>query len=454
MMTRGFAKKISMSIDTLVKISNFQVQAKVTAVSGLGIDIQGLAGLVSVGDRIHLYPKIGMPVLAEVVSCMTGFCRVLAYQSFSGLGLSSLAATTLPPISSGLAVHPSWLGRVVDPLGRPLDRRGPLTSGPAVLSTRRRPPGATTRARLGGRIDLGVTSLNLFTTCRQGQRLGIFAGSGVGKSTLMGMLASHTACDVAVIALVGERGREVREFIEDELTAAGLERAVVVVATSDTAPPLRREAALTAMAIAEYFRDLGENVLFMMDSITRYCIALREIAISAGEVPAMRGYPTSVFSELPQFLERAGPGIESNGGVGYITGLFSVLVEGDDMNEPVADSIRGILDGHVVLDRRIAERGRYPAVDVLRSLSRAVPGCNTPRENDLVSRARGILSAFDDVHDLIRLGAYRAGADPVVDEAIELAPRIEALLKQDKKATGSIEGGFAALGEILKQDWK
>ena len=454
MVSQSFAKQISMSLDTLVQAANLQIQAKVTAVSGLGIDIEGLAGLVSVGDRIHLRPKIGMPVLAEVVSCMAGVCRVLAYESFSGLGLSSLAATTLPPISSGLAVHPSWLGRVVDPLGRPLDQRGPLTLGPAALSTRQRPPGATTRARLGARIDLGVTSLNLFTTCRQGQRLGMFAGSGVGKSTLMGMLASHTACDVAVIALVGERGREVREFIEDELTSSGLERAVVVVATSDSAPPLRREAALTAMTIAEYFRDLGRNVLFMMDSITRYCIALREIAISAGEVPAMNGYPASVFSDLPQLLERAGPGVESEGGVGYITGLFSVLVEGDDLNEPVADAIRGILDGHVVLDRRIAGRGRYPAVDVLRSLSRAVPGCNTPRENDLVLRARSILSTFDDVHDLIRLGAYRAGADPVVDEAIDLAPKIEALLRQDKKARTSLDGGFAALGEILKQDWK
>lgn len=453
-MMDNLATRILLSMDALVRTSNLRVQAKVVAVSGLGIDIEGLSGLVSVGDRVHLHPKIGAPVLAEVVSFNAGYCRVLAYQNIAGLGLCSFAATTLPPILGGLAVHPSWLGRIVDPLGRPLDRRGPMKAGPVAPPTRQTPPQATIRARLGDRIDLGVASLNLFTTCRRGQRLGMFGGSGVGKSTLMGMLARHTACDVAVIALIGERGREVREFIEDDLTSSGLERAIVVVATSDTSPPMRREAALTAMTIAEYFRGLGKNVLFIMDSITRYCVALREIAISTGEIPSMRGYPVSVFAELPRLLERAGPGIESESGVGYITGLFSVLVEGDDLNEPVADTIRGILDGHVVLDRKIAQRGRYPAVDVLRSLSRAVPGCNSSRENELVSRVRSILSVFDDVHDLIRLGAYRTGSDPVVDEAILLAPKVEALLRQDRMAKVSIGEGFSALGEILKQQWQ
>lgn len=451
-MHQDFAKKISMSMGALAEASTLNVQARVATVSGLGIDIEGLSGLVSVGDRVHLHPKIGEPILAEVVSFRAGYCRVLAYQYFVGLGLGSLTVTTLPPIPNGLAIHPSWLGRIIDPLGRPLDDRGPMLAGPSVHSTRQQPAQAAARARLGDRIDLGIASLNLFATCRRGQRLGIFAGSGVGKSTLMGMLARHTTCDVAVIALVGERGREVREFIEDELTSSGHERAVVVVATSDTAPPMRREAALAAMTIAEYFRDLGKNVLFMMDSVTRYCIALREIAVSAGEAPAMRGYPASVFADLPRLLERAGPGIESGGNVGYITGLFSVLVEGDDLNEPVADTIRGILDGHVVLDRRIAERGRYPAVDVLRSLSRVVPGCNSSAENDIVSRARSILSVLDDAHDLIRLGAYRAGADPVVDEAIDLFPKIESLLSQDKNVKVDLEDGFSALGAIIGQD--
>lgn len=451
-MRRKLVDKLLMSLDALALASDIRVHATVTAVSGLGINVGGLSGLVGVGDRVHLQPKIGMPVLAEVVSFDADWTRVLAYQSSVGLGLGSLAVTALPPIQRGLAVHTSWLGRVIDPLGRPLDNRGPMTAGPNARYTRQLPTQATTRARLGPRVDLGVTALNLFATCRRGQRLGLFAGSGVGKSTLMGMLARHAACDVAVVALIGERGREVREFIEDELTSSGLERAVVVVATSDASPPMRREAALTAMTIAEYFRDSGKNVLFMMDSITRYCAALREIAISAGEMPAVRGYPASLFADLPRLLERAGPGIEGDGGVGYITGLFSVLVEGDDMNEPIADTIRGILDGHVILDRKIAERGRYPAIDVLRSLSRSVPDCNSPWENGVVLRARGILSAFDDAHDLIRLGAYRVGADPAVDQAIELAPRIEALLRQEKTTRSNLTEGFAALGEILRKD--
>ena len=265
----------------------------------------------------------------------------------------------------------------------------------------------------------------------QGQRLGLFSGSGIGKSTLLAMLARHTACDVAVLALVGERGREVREFLEDDLGEAGLARSVVVVATSDSPPLLRREAAFAAMTVAEHFRDQGKSVLLLMDSVTRFCLALREIGLSAGEPPATRGYPPSVFAELPRLLERAGPGLDrTDGPAGHITALFSVLVEGDDHNEPVADAVRGILDGHVVLDRRIAEGGRYPAVDVLRSLSRAVPGCNAPEENALTRRARALLALHADMADMVRLGAYRAGSDPAVDEAVALAPRIEAMLRQ------------------------
>jgi flagellum-specific ATP synthase len=305
------------------------------------------------------------------------------------------------------------------------------------------PPAATARARLGPRIDLGVRALNLFATCRQGQRLGLFAGSGVGKSTLLAMLARQTGCDVAVLALVGERGREVREFLEDDLGAEGLARSVVVVATSDMPPLMRREAAHAAMTVAEHFRDTGRNVLLLMDSVTRFCLALREIALSTGEPPATRGYPPSVFAELPRLLERAGPG--PIGGAGAITALFTVLVEGDDHNEPVADAVRGILDGHVILDRRIGERGRYPAVDVLRSLSRAVPGCNSEAENALTRRARGVLAVHEDVADLLRLGAYRPGTDPAVDEAVLLAPRIEAVLRQGRNEACSLEAGFAAL---------
>jgi flagellum-specific ATP synthase len=265
------------------------------------------------------------------------------------------------------------------------------------------------------------------------------------------MLARNTVCDVAVLALVGERGREVREFLEDDLGAAGLARSVVVVATSDTPPLLRRQAAYAAMTVAEHFRDQGRSVLLLMDSITRFCLALREIGLSAGEPPATRGYPPSVFAELPRLLERAGPGIERpDGEPGYITALFNVLVEGDDHNEPVADAVRGILDGHVVLERRIAEGGRYPAVDVLRSLSRAVPGCNSAQQNALARRARSLLALYADMADMVRLGAYRTGSDPAVDEAVALAPRIEAMLHQTREEASSIEESFASLQAALE----
>ena len=261
------------------------------------------------------------------------------------------------------------------------------------------------------------------------------------------MLARRTDCDVVVLALVGERGREVREFLEDDLGSEGLARAVVVVATSDSPPLMRREAAYAALTVAEHFRDQGQRVLLLMDSVTRYCLALREIGLAAGEPPATRGYPPSVFADLPCLLERAGPGPE--GEAGSITAFFTVLVEGDDHNEPVADAVRGILDGHVVLDRRIGEAGRYPAIDILRSLSRAVPGCNTAAENALSRRARGLLALYADVADIVRLGAHRPGADPAVDEAIRLAPRIEGLLRQSRDEATAIEPTFAALAEIL-----
>ena len=275
--------------------------------------------------------------------------------------------------------------------------------------------------------------------------MGLFAGSGVGKSTLLAMLAQQAECDVVVLALVGERGREVREFIEDDLGPA-MQRCVVVVATSDQPPLLRREAAYAAMTVADHFRDQGQSVLLLMDSVTRFCLALREIGLASGEPPATRGYPPSMFAELPCLLERAGPGV----GRGSITGLFTVLVEGDDHNEPIADAVRGILDGHALLDRRIAETGRYPAIDVLRSLSRTVPGCLDPAQNALVRDARAVLAMQSELADLVRLGAYQPGADPAADRALRLAPQIEALLRQDRGSHSSLDEAFAALNTLME----
>jgi flagellum-specific ATP synthase len=431
-----------------------RLAGRIAGLSGLAVEIEGLGPVVSIGDRLVLEGRDGRETLAEIVGFRNDRAQAMAFGALDGIGPGGKArfdlrgpARTALGHGATIAVDDSWIGRVVDPLGQPIDGGSPVARGATPRRVRADPPVATTRARLGPRIDLGVRALDVFATCRRGQRLGLFAGSGVGKSTLLSMLARNTDCDVAVLALVGERGREVREFIEDDLGPEGLARSVVVVATSDSPPLMRREAALAALTIAEHFRDQGKSVLLLMDSVTRYCLALREIGLSAGEPPATRGYPPSVFAELPRLLERAGPGPVAAGG--HITALFTVLVEGDDHNEPVADAVRGILDGHVILDRAIGEAGRYPAVDVLRSLSRCVPGCNGAEENTLTRRARALLAMHAQMADLVRLGAYRAGTDPQVDEAITLVPRIEAMLRQDRHEPSTIAAGFAALAAAL-----
>lgn len=279
-----------------------------------------------------------------------------------------------------------------------------------------------------------------------GQRLGLFAGSGVGKSVLLAMLARWAECDVAVIGLVGERGREVQDFVLDDLGAEGLARSVVVVATSDQPALMRRQAAWTTLAIAEHFRAQGLHVLCLMDSVTRFAMAQREIGLANGEPPATKGYTPTVFAELPRLLERAGPGVV---GEGAITAVFTVLVDGDDHNEPVADAVRGILDGHVVITRRIAERGRYPAIDVLKSVSRTLPGCLPREQNALRMQARALLATYADMEEMVRLGAYKLGASPEVDAAVAIAPQIETLLKQDKTMPGALEADFARLAELV-----
>ncbi|WP_052402237.1 FliI/YscN family ATPase [Muricoccus aerilatus] len=422
------------------KISVITSYGRIRSVRGLSIDVAGLYPNPPIGGCIRIAAAGRVEIHAEVVSGRDGGVLAVGRRELDGLTVGARVEHV-----RRLVVQPcaAWLGRVVDPTGRPIDGRGSLSSGSVPRPLRAPPPEAGTRARLGPRVDLGVRALDAFATCRRGQRLGLFAASGVGKSSLMAMLARHADCDIAVIGLVGERGRELREFIEDDLGPEGLARSVVVCATSDQAPLMRRDAALAAMAVAEHFRDEGKRVLLMMDSVTRFAMALREIGLSAGEPPATRGFPPSVFAELPRLLERAGPGAE--GCAGSITGLFTVLVEGDDHDEPVADAVRGILDGHVVLDRRIGEGGRYPAVDVLRSLSRTVPGCLEPAERLILARARRILALHRDMADMVRLGAYRAGSDPAVDEAVRLAPAIEAVLRQGKEEAGSVAGAFAAL---------
>jgi flagellum-specific ATP synthase len=349
--------------------------------------------------------------------------------------------------SAAAAVRPSpaWLGRVINAMGEPVDGKGPLPLGPEPYGFRNAPPAAHARRRVGAPLDLGVRALNTFTTCCRGQRMGIFAGSGVGKSVMLSMIARNVVADVSVIGLVGERGREVQEFLQDDLGPEGLARSVVIVATSDEPALMRRQAGYLTLSVAEYFRDLGKDVLALMDSVTRFAIAQREIGLSAGEPPTAKGYTPTVFTELPRLLERAGPG----SGEGTITGLFTVLVEGDDHNEPVADAVRAILDGHIVMERQIAERGRYPAINVLKSVSRTMPRAADPAYLPVVTKARQVMATYADMEELIRLGAYRAGSSAEVDEAIRLHGPLEAFLGQAKEESTSLGLGYQRLGQIL-----
>jgi flagellum-specific ATP synthase len=373
----------------------------------------------------------------------------MAFGTVDGIGVGSRAeiADSDPVVYP----HKGWLGRVVNALGEPVDGKGPLAMGPAPYTIKASPPSAHKRQRVRGKIDLGIRAINTFLTCCRGQRMGIFAGSGVGKSSVMSMMTRFTAADVVVIGLIGERGREVREFIEETLGEEGLRRAVVIVATSDEPALKRRQAAYMTLAVAEALRDQDLEVLCLMDSVTRFAMAQREIGLAAGEPPTTKGYTPTVFTELPKLLERAGPGPVRPDGTtaGPITGLFTVLVDGDDHNEPIADAVRGILDGHIVMERSIAERGRFPAINVLKSISRTMPGCQLPHERQIVKSARQALSAYSNMEELIRIGAYRAGSDPQIDRAIQLNPDLEAFLSQDKDETATLDDCFNRLDGIL-----
>lgn len=427
----------------LARLSDRVVHGRVGAIQGMLVEVTGMSGFLSIGDRCELVGRDGRRVRAEVVGFRDGVALAMPYGALEGIGLNCrVELLNADPV---VHPHPFWLGRVIDAFGEPLDGGGPLPQGDRAYPVRAQPPPAHARDRLGGKIDLGIRCLNTFMTCCQGQRMGIFAGSGVGKSILMAMMARYSNAEVIVIGLVGERGREVQEFIQDELGPEGLSRSVVVVATSDESALMRREAAYMTLAVAEYWRDQGRDVLCLMDSVTRFAMAQREIGLSAGEPPASKGYTPTVFAELPRLLERAGPGM----GGGSITGLFTVLVEGDDHNEPVSDAVRGILDGHIVLDRTIAHRNRYPAVNVLRSVSRSMPACNTDEQNALVARARKLLASYEDMAELIRLGAYRKGSDALVDEAIHYYPALEEFVAQDKDEQADLESGYRRLAEIL-----
>jgi len=434
------------------RIDPLTVSGRVAAVNGLLIEARGGLTRLSVGARAEIERRADKPLTAEVVGFRETRALLMPFGPVEGVAPG--AQIRIDPMGSAVRPTIGWLGRIIDAFGEPIDGKGPLPQGVVPYALRAAPPAAHARGRVGERLDLGVRSMNVFTTCCRGQRLGVFAGSGVGKSVLLSMLAKQADCDAVVVGLIGERGREVREFIEETLGEEGLKRAIVVVATSDEPALKRRQAAYMTLAIAEFLRDQDLEVLCMMDSVTRFAMAQREIGLAAGEPPTTKGYTPTVFTELPKLLERAGPGpVRPDGTTAApITGIFTVLVDGDDHNEPIADAVRGILDGHIVMERAIAERGRFPAINVLKSISRTMPGCHLPHEREIVKSARQSLSAYANMEELIRIGAYRSGADPQVDRAIQLNPALEAFLAQDKDETATIDESFDTLSQILMSE--
>jgi flagellum-specific ATP synthase len=424
------------------ELDGIEIYGRVVGVRGLMVEVSGPLHAMSVGARVVI-ETVAKTIPCEVVGFSGNNALLMPFAPLEGVRRGCRALVT----SVAGAVRPSvgWLGRVVNALGEPIDGKGPLMLGPSPYAFRNMPPLAHARRRVGAPLDLGVRALNTFLTCCRGQRMGIFSGSGVGKSVLLSMLARNVEADVTVIGLIGERGREVQEFLQDDLGDAGLARSVVVVSTSDEPALMRRQAAHETLAIAEYFRDEGKDVLVLMDSVTRFAMAQREIGLSAGEPPTAKGYTPTVFTELPRLLERAGPGTEQ----GTITGIFTVLVDGDDYNEPIADAVRGILDGHIVMERAIAERGRYPAINVLKSVSRTMPRAADQAYLPVLMRARQVMATYTDMEELIRLGAYRAGTSPEVDEAIRLHKPLEDFLSQGKEEATSLADGYRRLDEIL-----
>ncbi len=414
----------------------------VTEVTPSAYRVSGLSPFVRLGDTVS-FETDGIERTGEIVRVqrMGATVKPFGPQVEARLGL---------PVRKGgpltFSPDPSWKGRVVNALCAPVDGLGPLRPGPVAVPADAEPPAALQRSRVKGSLKTGVRAIDIFCPICPGQRIGIFAGSGVGKSTLLAMLAAARGFDTVVIALVGERGREVREFIEDSL-GDNRSRAVTVVATGDESPMMRRLAPKTAMCIAEMFRDRGEQVLLIVDSVTRFAHAARDVALAAGEPAVARGYAPSVFSDLPKLLERSGPGLE---GSGNITGIFSVLVDGDDHNDPVADTIRGTLDGHIVLDRKIAAQGRYPAVDLQVSLSRLAHQVWTPEQRVLVSKLREMITRFEDTRDLRAMGAYKAGSDADLDQAVTLVPRIYDAMVQSPSTPAS-EDAFRDLALTLQK---
>ncbi len=415
---------------------------RVTGVGGGEIEVSGLAGQARLGDRLVLRRGPRDEVFGEVLGLSGDLVRMLPDSAPDRAAIGD--PVLLYPVPE-FAPNDKWIGRVIDPFGAPLDGM-PILRGVEARDIMTAPPKAAERRGLGERLPTGLAVLNTVLPIVEGQRVGLFAGSGVGKSTLMAQLAQNMGADVVVMALIGERGREVNHFVKDVLGPEGMKRTIVVAATSDQPALVRRRCAWSAMTVAEHYRDQGKNVLFMADSVTRFAEAHREIAVASGEAPALRGYPPSVTPLITSLCERAGPGNQSQGN---ITAVFSVLVAGSDMDEPIADILRGVLDGHIVLNREIAERGRFPAIDVSRSVSRSLPACATQDENEMILAVRKFLGAYEQSEVMIRAGLYSEGNDVILDQAVKIWPELDAYF--GKADPDGIQNSFNRLLLLLRR---
>lgn len=434
--------KVKELINEVKHISSFKRYGKVTRVVGLMIESKGPA--TSIGDVCYIYighSSSRKRIQAEVVGFKEEHVILMPYTSVRDISPGCIVETTAKPLQ--IKVGERLIGKVLNPLGDPLDGSG-LPRGLTPVITEQFPPNPLERPPIVEPIEVGVRTIDSLLTVGNGQRIGIFAGSGVGKSTMMGMIARNTKADLNVIALIGERGREVREFIERDLGPEGLTRSIVIVATSDQPPLMRIKGAYTATAIAEYFRDQGLNVMFMMDSVTRVAMAQREIGLAVGEPPTTKGYTPSVFAILPSLLERTGTNQR-----GSITAFYTVLVDGDDMNEPIADTVRGIVDGHIVLDRNLANKGQYPAINVLKSVSRVMNNIVSLEHRKAAEKLRDLLSTYIDSEDLISIGAYKRGSSQEIDEAIHYYPKIISFLKQGTDQKISIHESIQMLHALI-----
>ncbi|MDU9006594.1 FliI/YscN family ATPase [Sedimentitalea todarodis] len=415
---------------------------RVVGVRGGAVQIAGLADVAHIGDHLALRRRPGPELAGEVLQIDQDIVYMLPDSAADGVAIGDRAILYPMP---AFAPGDHWVGRVVDPYGAPLDGK-PLLRGSDARNIMAAPPPAVDRLPLGARVGTGLSVLNTMLPIVEGQRVGLFAGSGVGKSRLLAQLACHMASDIVVIALIGERGREVNDFVDRVLGPEGMKRAVVVAATSDQSALTRRRCAWAAMSVAEHFRDQGRNVLFLADSVTRFAEAHREIAVAGGEAPALRGFPPSVTPLITALCERAGPG---KLGQGHITAVFSVLVAGSDMDEPVADIMRGVLDGHIVLNREIAERGRFPAIDVGKSVSRSLPDAASEAENEIIGEVRKLLGTYEQSEVMIKAGLYAEGADPVLDQAVKVWPELDAFFA--KPEPDGVRNSFDRLGLILRR---